>query len=63
MKVYKLWCTEPNFPKFIISRDVKFDESSMLHPKKEVGNIEDSLGVSKKVELEVEKIEKEQEWI
>ena len=50
VKGYRLWCTEPNSPKFIISRDVKFDESSMLHLKTEVDNTKDSPGVNKKVE-------------
>ena len=63
MKGYRLWCTEPNSPKFIISRDVKFDESSMLHSKKEVVNTDDTPGVSKKVKLEAKKLEKEQECI
>ena len=35
MKGYKLWYPDPKSPKFIISKDVTFDESSMLHPRKE----------------------------
>ncbi|KAH0655443.1 hypothetical protein KY285_030325 [Solanum tuberosum] len=35
VKGYILWYLDPKSPKFIISRDVTFDESSMLHPRKE----------------------------
>uniref|UniRef100_A0A2P2M4R4 Retrovirus-related Pol polyprotein from transposon TNT 1-94 n=1 Tax=Rhizophora mucronata TaxID=61149 RepID=A0A2P2M4R4_RHIMU len=33
MKGYRLWCLNP--PKFVISRDITFDESSILHSKGE----------------------------
>ena len=36
VKGYRLWCVEPKSPKFLISRDVKFDEFSMLEKKKRV---------------------------
>ena len=47
VKDYRLWCVEPKSPKFIISRDVKFNESSMLHLKKEVVDIETNHNASK----------------
>ena len=40
VKGYRLWCPDPKSPKFAISRDVVFDESSMLFPRKDSGNIE-----------------------
>ncbi len=36
VKGYGLWCTDPKSPKFIVSKDVIFDESAMLNRKKEV---------------------------
>ena len=54
VKGYRLWCSDPKSPKFIISRDVTFDEKSMLHPRKEF--VIDTTGTekesSKQVELE-----------
>ncbi|XP_020271762.1 uncharacterized protein LOC109846933 [Asparagus officinalis] len=35
VKRYRLWCSDLKLPKFIISRDVTFDEKFMLHPRKE----------------------------
>jgi hypothetical protein len=34
VKGYRLWCFDPKSHKFIVSRDVVFDESTMLHPRK-----------------------------
>jgi hypothetical protein len=34
VKGYRLWCSDPKSHKFIVSRDVVFDESTMLHPRK-----------------------------
>ena len=36
VKGYRLWCQEPNSPKFIISRDVTFNEMHMLDQRKVV---------------------------
>ncbi|KAL5757095.1 hypothetical protein ACOSQ2_021841 [Xanthoceras sorbifolium] len=62
VKGYKLWCLDPKSPKVIISRDVVFDESAMLHPVKEtstrkdisVPSNTDAASSSKQVEFEVE---------
>jgi hypothetical protein len=35
VKGYSFWCSDPKSPNFIVSRDVVFDESTMLHPIKE----------------------------
>ncbi|KAM3263987.1 hypothetical protein P3L10_000981 [Capsicum annuum] len=35
VKGYRLWCPDLKSPKFIISRDVTLDESSILHSRKE----------------------------
>ena len=35
MKGYRLWFPDPKSPKFVISRDVTFDENYMLQPRKE----------------------------
>ena len=51
---YRLWCIKPKSPKFIINRDVKFSESSMLQPKKEVADAEIDHNASKQVEFEIE---------
>jgi len=60
VKGYRLWCTENNRNKrFIISRDVTFNESAMFGQKEEVENIAGNKGVHQKVELEVEDSNKE----
>ncbi|KAJ4967885.1 hypothetical protein NE237_014586 [Protea cynaroides] len=55
VKGYRLWSLEPDFPKFIISRDVTFNEKYMLdHGKVSVestGNVEKTMD---EVELQVE---------
>jgi len=55
VKGYRLWCFDPKSPKFIVSRDVVFAESTMLHPKKEsVIFTRNEQCSSKEVELQVE---------
>jgi len=39
VKGYRLWCTDLHPPKFIISRDVKFNELTMLYSSKEVRDV------------------------
>jgi hypothetical protein len=52
VKGYRLWCSDLKSPKFIISRDVVFDESAMLHPRKEsVVSTGKEEGTSKEVEF------------
>jgi hypothetical protein len=55
VKGYRLWCSNPKSPKFIVNRDVVFDESSMLHLRKEsIVYARKEKGSSKEVELQVE---------
>ncbi|RVW26889.1 Retrovirus-related Pol polyprotein from transposon TNT 1-94 [Vitis vinifera] len=58
VKGYRLWCTEDRTPKFIISRDVTFDESAMFGQRKEFGDLagtsKTDLGANQKVEFEVD---------
>ncbi|KAI4300009.1 hypothetical protein L6164_033429 [Bauhinia variegata] len=57
VKGYRLWCTEKDrTPRFIISRDVTFDESTVCGQKKELGDLagKTDYGASQKVEFEVE---------
>ncbi|RVW79759.1 Retrovirus-related Pol polyprotein from transposon TNT 1-94 [Vitis vinifera] len=58
VKGYRLWCTEDRTPKFIISRDVTFDESAMFSQRKEFGDLagtsKTDLGANQKVEFEVD---------
>jgi len=53
VKGYRLWCTDLHPPKFIISKNVKFNESTMLHSSKEVRDAEKEDSINKQVEFEV----------
>ncbi|KAK3016711.1 hypothetical protein RJ639_005649 [Escallonia herrerae] len=53
VKGYQLWCPDSKSSKFLISRDVTFDESLMLS-KKEFIDARKYHGVREKVELEVQ---------
>jgi len=54
VKGYKLWCSDPKSSKFVISKDITFDENYMLQPRKE--SVVDITGsgeeANKQVELE-----------
>ncbi|KAK3033955.1 hypothetical protein RJ639_034119 [Escallonia herrerae] len=52
VKGYRLWCPNSESSRFLISRDVTFDESSMLS-KKELIDAGKDAGIREKVELEV----------
>ncbi|KAI4313021.1 hypothetical protein MLD38_037800 [Melastoma candidum] len=57
VKGYRLWCTEKDrTPKFIISRDVTFDESAMFGQKRELDDLpgKSDCGVVQKVEFDAE---------
>ena len=57
VKRYRLWCTEKDrTPKFIISRDVTFDESAMFGQREELDNLAGNKdhGANQKVEFEIE---------
>ncbi|KAL6345221.1 hypothetical protein AAG906_015704 [Vitis piasezkii] len=51
VKGCKLWCPDSKFSKFLISRDVTFNESTMLSPKKEQLHIKNDLRVRENVEF------------
>ena len=56
VKGYRLWCTKKGrTPKFIISRDVAFDESAMFGQKEELDNLVGNKdhGAHQKVEFEI----------
>jgi transposase InsO family protein len=55
VKGYKLWYSDPKSPKFIVCRDAVFDESAVLHPRKEsVVSTGKEQSHSEVVELQVE---------
>ena len=51
VKGYRLWCLDSKFSKFLINRDVTFNESTMLSPKKEQLHTENNPSVRKKVDF------------
>ncbi|KAK3008426.1 hypothetical protein RJ639_014825 [Escallonia herrerae] len=51
VKGYKLWCPDSKASRFLISRDVTFDESSILSKKKELVDAGKDQGVKGNVEL------------
>ena len=56
VKGYRLWCPDPKSPKYAISRDVAFNESDLLNPRKDYvvsSDIYETGSTSKQVELEV----------
>jgi hypothetical protein len=56
VKGYKVWLLDLKSPKVVINRDVIFDESAMLHPRKE-SVVSSDTGVQssdKQVEIEIE---------
>lgn len=53
VKGFRLWYSDSKSSKFIISRDVTFDESVMLNPKRECLDTRKDHGVREKVELEI----------
>ena len=53
MKGYRLWYIDLHPPKFIINRDVKFNESTMLHSSKEVRDTKKENSINKQVEFKV----------
>ncbi|KAK3009485.1 hypothetical protein RJ639_015446 [Escallonia herrerae] len=53
VKRYRLWYLDSKTSRFLISRAVTFDESSILLKKKELINVGKNHGVREKVELEV----------
>lgn len=63
MKRYRLWCPDPKLPKFLISRDMTFNESIILNPKKKNVDKDKDHEVSKQVELESETSGKRQDSI
>lgn len=53
MKGYRLWCIQPSSYKFIINKDVTFDEKALLHSRKESIATNKDYSVHKQLELEV----------
>ena len=48
---YMLWCQDSEFSKFLISRDMTFNESAMLSPTKEQLHAQNDSGVRENVEF------------
>ena len=55
--MYRLWCLDSKFSKFLISKDVTFNEFAMLSPKKEQLHIGSNLGVRENVEFVLKALE------
>ncbi|KAK3028356.1 hypothetical protein RJ639_039814 [Escallonia herrerae] len=53
VKGYRLWCPNSKSSRFLISRDVTFDESLMLSKKEELIDEGKDHGIREKVEMEV----------
>ena len=51
VKGYRLWCPDSKFSKFLISRDVTFNEFAMLSPRKEQLHTENDPRMREKVEF------------
>ena len=51
VKGYRLWCLDSKFSKFLISRKVTFNESTMLSPQKEKFDTENNFDVREKVKF------------
>ncbi|KAH9768873.1 Integrase catalytic domain-containing protein [Citrus sinensis] len=56
VKGYKLWCTDLNLSKCIISRDVIFNEGAILENKKPAGDSQHGVDEKTSNQLEVEQI-------
>lgn len=52
VKRYRLWCLNLKPPKFLISRDMTFNESIILNQRKENGDAYRNRGVNEQVDLE-----------
>ena len=51
VKGYRLWCLDSKFSKFLINRDVTFNESTTLSPRKEQLHTKNDPNVREKVEF------------
>ena len=52
-----IWCPDSKFSKFLISKDVTFNEFAMLRPRKEQFHTENDPDVSEKVEFATKALE------
>lgn len=52
VKEYRLWCPNPNSPKFLISRYVTFDEFVMFNPRKDNVDADKDHDANEQVKLE-----------